>query len=200
MKLSMIEQILKIAKEIPVLRPSDLVEHGIPRRYLSRCYKEGYLHRVGRGVYVTNDAIPTELHSMAQVGRRVPKGVICLLSALQFHGLTTQLPYLVWVAIKRDAWRPKEPNLPLRIIRFSTKAFEAGIETHRIEGVPVKVYNAAKTVVDCFKYRNKIGQDIAIEALRDCLNQKKCTIDDLWNYAKICRVTNVMKPYLEMVT
>ena len=200
MKLSMVERILRIAKEKPVLRSSDLVEHGIPRRYLSRCYKAGYLHRVGRGIYVTNDAIPTELHSMAQVCRRIPNGVICLLSALQFHGLTTQLPFLVWIAIDRKSWRPTESKLPIRIIRFSKTAFEAGIETHRVEGVPVKVYTPAKTVADCFKYRNKIGLDVAIEALRDCVQQKKSTFDELWQQAGVCRVTSVMKPYMEMVS
>jgi predicted transcriptional regulator of viral defense system len=123
--------------------------------------------------------------------------VVCLLSALQFHDLTTQAPFQVWLAIDRKAWLPKEPRLPIRIVRFSGPALEKGIEEHIIEGVSVKVYNPAKTVADCFKYRNKIGLDVALEALRDCRRERKCTNYDLWEYAKICRVANVMKPYLE---
>ena len=193
------EKVMKIAQDSGVLRPRDLDAYGIPRKYLNRLYHQGRLRRVGRGLYVHPDAEPTENHSFAQVCKRVPSGVVCLLSALRFHGLTTQMPFEVWLAIDRKAWRPNEPRLPIRIIRFSGRALKSGIENHRIEGVPVKVYNPAKTVADCFKYRNKIGLDVAVEALRDCRRQRKCTNDDLWHYAKICRVANVMRPYLEAV-
>src|SRR5262249_46839841 len=124
-------------------------------------------------------------------------GVVCLLSALQFHGLTTQLPAEVWLALERGTRRPKEEQLPLRVVFFSGPAFSHGVEEHEVEGVPIKVYSPAKTVADCFKYRNKIGLDVALEALRECWRQKRCTMDDLWRSARVCRVANVIRPYLE---
>ena len=133
----------------------------------------------------------------AEVCKRVPNGVVCLMSALQFHGLTTQSPHEIWLAIDHKARHPKEPMLPMRIVRFSGQALTNGIEKHTVEGVKVKVFSPAKTVADCFKYRNKIGLDVAIESLRDCMRSRRCTMDELWEYAKICRVANVMKPYLE---
>ena len=137
--------------------------------------------------------------TLAQVAKRVPHCVICLLSALRFHGLGTQNPSEVWIAIDRTAARPRVSHLRLQIVKFSGAAFTSGIETHKIEGIDVRVYNPAKTVADCFKYRNKIGLEIAIEALRDCRRSRKCTIEDLWKYAKVCRVANVMRPYLEAI-
>jgi predicted transcriptional regulator of viral defense system len=199
MKSTVIKSILQLAKKTGTIRPRDLDAHGIPRKYLNLLYHEGLIDQVGRGLYVSKDIDPTEKHSIAQICKRVPKAVICLLSALQFHNLTTQLPSQIWIAIDRKAWLPKEPRLPMRVVRFSGQALEAGVEEHRIEGIVVKVYNPAKTVVDCFKYRNKIGLDVAMEALRDCRRKRKCTIDDLWRYATICRVANVMRPYLESV-
>jgi predicted transcriptional regulator of viral defense system len=129
----------------------------------------------------------------------VPRGIICLLSALRFHGLTTQAPFEVWIAIDVKAWHPKVDNLPLRVVRFSGEALAAGIEEHVIEQVHVRIYGAAKTVADCFKYRNKIGLDVALEALRDCWRLRRATMDELWTYAKVCRVANVMRPYLEAI-
>jgi predicted transcriptional regulator of viral defense system len=142
----------------------------------------------------------TEFHSLEEACKRVPHGIVCLLSALRFHGLTTQAPFEVWLAIDRKARLPRLGALPLRIVRFSGRALKEGVEEHRIEGVPVKTYNPAKTVADCFKYRNKIGLDVALEALRDCRRQRKCTNDELWRYAKVCRVANVMRPYMEALT
>jgi len=123
--------------------------------------------------------------------------VVCLLTALRFHGLTTQSPHEVWLAIGSKTWLPQVDHPTLRFVRLSARALEAGVEEHSIEGVIVRVYNPAKTVADCFKYRNKIGLDVALEALRDCRRQRKCTNDELWHYAKICRVANVMRPYME---
>jgi predicted transcriptional regulator of viral defense system len=199
MNFDTVKKIVKIAKKAGVLRPRDLDTHGIPRKYLSTVYHMGLMDQIGRGLYVSKDIDPTEKHSLVQICKRVPKAVICLLSALQFHDLTTQLPSEIWIAIDRKARFPKEPRLPMRVVRFSGEALTAGIEEHRVEGVLIKVYNPAKTVVDCFKYRNKIGLDVAMEALRDCRRKRKCTIDDLWRYATICRVANVMRPYLEAV-
>ena len=197
MKPAISEEIVNIAKQTGVLRPRDLEAHGIPRKYLSMLCDEGTLKRVGRGLYVCADAEVSADIGLAQVGKQVPHGVVCLLSALQFHNIGTQSPYEVWLAIDRKAWRPQIEYPPLRIMRFSGEALTEGIETHEIERVPVRIYNPAKTVADCFKYRNKIGLDVAIEALRDCRNSKKCTNADLWKYAKVCRVTKVMQPYLE---
>jgi predicted transcriptional regulator of viral defense system len=191
------EQVIDLLGRSGVVRSRDLNAHGIARQYLQILLRQGRIRRVGKGLYISADLEPTENHSLAEAGKQVPKGVICLLSALRFHGLTTQAPFEVWMAIDRRAWSPRPRNLQLRIVRFSGKALTAGIEEHLIEGVTVRVYNPAKTVADCFKYRNKIGLDIAIEALRDCRRQRKCKGPDLWEYAKVCRVANVMRPYLE---
>jgi predicted transcriptional regulator of viral defense system len=128
----------------------------------------------------------------------VPSGVVCLLSALRFHELTTQSPHQVWLALDRKSRKPRL-DLPVRIVRFSGEVLSAGCEVHVIEQVPVKIFGPAKTVADCFHYRKKIGVDVAIEALKDCLRQRKATVDDLWRYAKVCRVANVMRPYMESV-
>jgi predicted transcriptional regulator of viral defense system len=191
------EQVLELAKQMGVLRVRDLTSRGIHPEYLRRLCKQGLLTRTGRGLYVTADAEISVHHGLAQACKRVPHGIICLLSALQFHEIGTQSPFEVWMALDRRAARPRIDYPPLRIMRFSGDALTEGIEERIIEGVPVKIYNPPKTVADCFKYRNKIGLDVAMEALRDCREQIKCNNDDLWRYAKICRVANVMRPYLE---
>ena len=150
-------------------------------------------------MYVSQDAELSEHQTVVQAALRVPHGVVCLLSALRFYDLTTQSPFEIWMAIDVKARAPKEDIIPLRIVRFSGKALTSGVETHTIESVNVKVYKPAKTVADCFKYRNKIGLDVAIEALRDCWRKKLATSDELWHYAKVCRVARVMRPYLESV-
>lgn len=183
-----------------VLRPRDLAPHGIARAYLQQLVEAGTVERVGRGLYRLSGAPVTEHHSLAEACKRVPGGAVCLLSALRFHGLTTQAPFEVWLAIDVHAWRPRVEYPPLRIVRFSGKALEEGIETHEIEGVRVKVYSAAKTVADCFKFRNKLGLDVALEALKDYLGKYRGKTDELWHYAGVCRVTNVMRPYLEALS
>ncbi len=194
-----INTILEITKKYGVIRPRDLDRYNIPRNYITRLHQRGLLRRVGRGLYVNPDSEVSENHTIAQVAKRVPNGVICLISALQYHGLTTQLAHEVWLAIDRTARYPKEPELPIRIVRFSGAALYDGVEEHIIEGIPVNIYNIPKTVADCFKYRNKIGFDVAIEALRECRREGKCSIDDLWDYAKICRVSNIIRPYMEAI-
>lgn len=193
------DKILELVRKAGVLRPRDLDPYRIPRTYLSRLCAAGKLQRIGRGLYVLPGSSATEHHSLAEICKRVPNGVVCLLSALRFHELTTQAPFEVWLAIGEKAWRPRVEYPPLRIVRFSRAALQAGIEEHRIEGVTVHVYCPAKTAADCFKYRNKIGLDVAIEALRECWQSRRCTMDDLWHYADICRVRNVMRPYLESI-
>ncbi len=197
MPLTRTEKVLELVKRAGVFRPRDLDSHAIPREYLIRLCRKGLVQRVGRGLYTLADADVSEHHSLAEASKKIPHGVVCLLSALRFHGLTTQAPFEVWVAVDVKARKPKSDGLPLRIVRFSGDALHSGIEDHLIQGVTVKVYSAAKTVADCFKYRNKIGLDVALEALRECWREHRCTMDDLWRYSKICRVSNVMRPYLE---
>lgn len=180
-----------------VLRARDLAAHGIPRSYLRRLQDQGAIEKLGPGLYADAQFEPTENHSLAEAAKRVPHGVICLLSALRFHGLTTQAPFQVWLAIDIHAWRPKQSSLPLRIVHMGEAALRAGVETHKIENVDVPVFSAAKTVADCFKYRNKIGLDVALEALKEFRASKKWSHDELWRHAKLCRVANVMRPYLE---
>lgn len=191
------DQILRMLKKTRVLRPRDVEAVGISRTYLNKLHAEGILDRPSRGLYVLQDDEPSEQRSLVEACRRVPRGVVCLLSALQFHGLTTQVPFEVWMAIDEKARLPRVDYPPLRIVRFSGTALTSGVQEHAIEGVTVRVYTPAKTVADCFKYRNKVGIDVAIEALQDCLRQRKATSDELWEAAKVCRMTNVMRPYLE---
>lgn len=191
------ERILRLAARHPILRPRDVEKHGIPREFLLRLYRQGLLTRPARGVYTLADSPVSEHHTLALAAKLVPQAIICVLSALRFHGLTTQDPHQVWLAIDFKARKPTIETPSLRIARFSGPALTEGVETHRIDGVPVRIYSPAKTVADCFKYRNKIGTDVAIEALRDALRQRKATPDQIHRYAKICRVANVIRPYLE---
>jgi predicted transcriptional regulator of viral defense system len=194
------DAILALVRKRGAIRAQDLQQEGLSRQALIRLYRRGVLDRPTRGLYVLADANFTENHSLAEAAALVPNGTVCLLSALQFHGLTTQQPYEVWLAIENKAWRPNVASPALRIVRFSGQAFTFGVEEHEVEGVTVRVYSAAKTVADCFKCRNKIGLDVAIEALRDCWRQKNATMDELWEAAKVCRMSNVMRPYMEGMT
>ncbi|MBI2931114.1 MAG: type IV toxin-antitoxin system AbiEi family antitoxin domain-containing protein [Planctomycetes bacterium] len=193
------EQVIQLAKRAGVIRARDLAAQGIPRVYLKRLQEKGVLEQVGRGLYTLTGAAVTEHHTLAEAVKRVPHGAVCLLSALSFHKLTTQAPFEVWLAIDPSARKPRLDYPPLRIVRMTGEAREAGIEEHTIEGVPVRITSAAKTVVDCFKFRNKLGLDVALEALRDYRRDRRRSLDDLWRFAKICRVANVMRPYLESV-
>jgi len=194
------KRVLAIVKSQGPVRPRDLDRCGIARKYLNLLFHKGLLDQVDRGLYACRDAEFSENIGLAQAAKRVPHGVICLLSALRFHEIGTQTPHEVWMAIDPKARRPRVGYPPLRIVRFSGDALRKGVKQHRIEAVTVKVYSPAKNVDDCFKYRNKIGLDVALEALRDCLQSRKCTRAQLWEYAKVCRVTEVMRPYLEAVS
>lgn len=193
-------RLVDLARRLGVLRAADLKECGIPRVYLTRLVADGVLERSSRGVYVLAGAEITESHSLAEACRRVPHGVVCLLSALQFHGLTTQSPFEVWLAIDRKARLPKVDYPPLKVVRFSGPDLVTGVVAHTVEGVAVKVTDPARTVADCFAYRNTVGTDVALEALRDCLRQKRASPDDLYRAAKARRMANVMRPYLEATT
>ena len=191
------DEIVDLVREAGLVRPRDLESAGIPGGSLAQLASRGLLARVGRGLYAVPGAVPSEHRSLAEVSKRTPRGVICLLSALRFHGLTTQAPPEVWLAIGPKDRAPRPDGVRLRIVRVSGEARDAGVETHIVEGVPVRVYGVAKTVADCFKFRNKIGIDIAVEALRDCLEQRRCTTDQLSDFARVCRVSRVMQPYME---
>ena len=186
-----------MASKQPLVRPRDVETRGIARESLLRLYRRGLLVRPARGVYALAESPVTEHHSLAVAAKLVPRSVVCLLSALRFHGLTTQDPHEVWIAIDFKAHKPSLASPALRVVRFSGRALVEGVEAHEIEGVRVQVYGAAKTVGDCFKYRHKIGIDVAIEALRDVLRSRKATVDEIHRFAKVCRVANVMQPYLE---
>ena len=191
------QKIMQYVGQHGIVRPRDIEAIGLPREYLVRLHRQGKLNRPGRGIYTLPDANVTERHSYAEVAKRVPEAVICLLSALTFHELTTQSPASVWIALGKGARTPALVSPSLRIVRLSGPSLTEGVEKHQIEGVPVRVYSAAKTVADCFKFRNKIGLDIAIEALKDSLRQKKANVNEIYRYAKVCRVSNVIRPYME---
>lgn len=179
------------------LRARDARALGLSALELARLVDAGKLEQVGRGLYVPAKAKLTEHHTLVEAAARVPHGVVCLLSALRFHGIGTQNPHEVWLAIDVKAWKPISDWPPLHIVRFSGTALTYGVETHKLEGVDVRITSREKTVADCFKYRNKIGLDIALEALREYLRSRKRSIDLLTKAAEACRVARVMRPYLE---
>ena len=191
------DRVLALAREFPFVRPRDVEGIGVAREYLLRLHRAGQLERVGRGLYRLPNSLVTEHHNFAQVARRVPQGVICLLSALAFHDVGTQNPFEVWIAIPRGMRHPKLDTPPLRVTTLSGAAYAEGIEEHMIEGVTVRIYGVAKAVVDCFRFRNKIGLDVAMEALRESLRSKKTTIHEIYRFAKLARLGRVMRPYLE---
>jgi len=194
---SKIGRLREVAGRIGILHTRDLPPLGIPTRYLGRLCSDGFLVKTGRGMYMTT-GVPETMHlGLALASKAVPRSVICLLSALRFHEIGTQNPHQIWIAMDRRAARPRVTYPNIKVVRFSAKSLTEGIEEHDVAGVPVRIYSPAKTVADCFKYRNKIGLDVAIEALRETVRGRKCTIDELWQYAKICRVSRVMRPYME---
>jgi len=200
MKPDAAKKVLTLLKKEGVLRPRDLDAYQIPRRYLSRLHQRGLLVRSARGLYTAANAELSEKQTIVEVSKRIPTGTICLLSALSIHEMTTQAPFEVWIAIGGKARLPQVKDLPVRIVRFSGESLTGGIDHHIMDGVKVPVYSPAKTVADCFKYRNKIGLDVAIEALKEGQRDKKFNMNDMWKYSKICRVQNVMRPYLESLS
>ena len=197
MKLSSRKAILSYLSKAKVARARDFSSQGIPRMYLSELVDEGWLVRSARGVYRASNAPVSASGHLADVARRIPHGVVALLSALRFHEIGTQNPSEVWLAVERHARKPSLDYPPLRVVKFSGEAFSEGVEQKRIDGVPVSIYCPAKTIADCFKYRNKIGVDVAVEALRDALQKRRVKLDDLWRYAEVCRVARVIRPYVE---
>ncbi len=191
---------LRLARKKGALSAAEAARHGIHSQVLSRLVEDGSLERVGRGRYRHPDAPLTEHHGLALVAGVAPEGVACLLSAMSFHGVGTQLPLGVWIALDRRSRKPALEWPPVRVFRFGGKALTAGVETHTLEGIPVKIYTLAKTVADLFKYRNKVGVDVAVEALKEAWREGRVDMGELNRFARICRVERVMRPYLETVT
>ena len=193
------ERILELARSKGILRTRDVDNVGASRALLAALTAQGRLLKLGRGLHVLPDRSASEYDSFAEVAARSPSGVLCLLSALRFHDLTTQQSSDVWLAIPHKARAPRFDYPPLRVVRMSGLAMTEGVEIADLAGAQVRVFSVAKTVADCFKFRNKIGLDVALEALHEAWNGKRATMDELWRYAEICRVANVMRPYLEAV-
>lgn len=193
------QRVLQLVRKNGWLRASDLADAGVPRAVLTRMAASGQLERAARGLYRLPDSGSSEHEGLVTVASKVPQAVVCLLSALQFHGLTTQLPWQVWIAMPRGSHVPRLEYPPIRMVQFTGEAYTQGIETHERDGVKLHVYSVAKTVADCFKHRNKIGMDVALEALKDARAQGRASFDDLWRCAKVCRVSKVMRPYMEAV-
>ncbi len=194
---SHIERLLRHLQRHGVLRTRDLETLGVPRVALQRAVDRGQVIRRVRGVYVRPDHAATRHTDIAAVGARTPKAVVCLVSALEYHGLTTQVPHAVWIMIHKSSHRPTFNAPAVRVVRASGPALTTGVKKHRIEGVVVQMTTPAKTVADCFRYRDTVGTDVAVEALRDCLRKRKATPADIFEMAKVDRVARVMRPYLE---
>jgi len=189
---------LKLANACGILRARDFARAGISSITIQQAKRSGELIKRGHGLYVSSRRKSTSQDYLAEIAIKYPRSVFCLLTALQIHGITTQAPHEVWLAIDNKAREPSIDYPPLRIARFSGSALTEGVEQKSIDGVVrIPVTTVAKTIADCFKYRNKIGLDVALEALKDAWRQKKVTMDELWEAAEICRMTNVMRPYLE---
>ena len=179
------------------LRMSEAIAHGITRYMLYALKDRGVIELVSRGIYRLRELPPLDNPDLVTVSLRFPNAVICLISALDYHGITTQIPHEVSVAVSRDSRVPSLDYPPIRVHRFSREAYKPGIETHLIDGVPVKIYSREKTLADCFKFRNKIGMDVVLEALKLHKTRNRFNLGKLLEYAKICRVEKVMQPYLE---
>jgi predicted transcriptional regulator of viral defense system len=182
-----------------VLRTAQAIRLGIAPRTLYAMRDSGLLTPIGRGAYRLAELPPLSHPDLVSVALQVPRGVICLVSALSFHRLTTQIPHAVYVALPSEVRKPRLDYPPLRVFWFSKAAYSAGIQQHQLDGVPVAVYSPAKTVADCFRFRSQIGLDVALEALKRCHESRKCPPQELLKFARLCRVEKVMAPYLEML-
>lgn len=194
------ERILQIARKKKIFRISDATRAGLHPEAIRRLTSRGQLTRLGRGLYALSSLEPTEHHTLAEVATRVPNGVVCLLTALRFHGMGTQNPRDVWLAVDRRAGIPRIDFTPVRVVRMSGVAMTTGIEQRTIDGVRVRITGPARTVVDCFKFRNKIGIDVAVEALKDYRRLRKGTVDAFWQQADRLRMSKVMRPYWDAIS
>jgi len=193
------QQILQLADTSGIIRAKDAETIGISRNYLYEMHRDGLLEKISAGLYTLPDAPVTENSTMAEVAKRIPHAVVSLVSALIYHGLTTQLSPNIWLIVPKSSRKPKIKYPPLNLTYVSDPAYSFGIQEHVINGVSVKIYSPAKTVADCFKFRSKVGLDVAIEALRDARHSRKATIDELMEAAKVDRVLRIMSPYMEAI-
>lgn len=193
-----IDRVVAYAKKNGRVRAQDLPQMGASRTILAYMANKGLLRRIARGIYVPIDKIH-ENEMLQAVSLAVPHGVVCLLSALQFHEITTQMPHQTWIAVERGKTVPQSRNMSLKVIKINPAYFNLGINEYPMQDSLVRIYSPARTVVDCFKFRSQTGLDIAREALKDSISQKKATIDEIYYIAKSCRMLNVMRPYLEMI-
>lgn len=191
------QAVLQLARKRGLLHARDIAALGVPTVALTRLTRAGKLERAGRGVYALPGQPASAHRSLAEVALRAPRGVVCLLSALRVHEIGTQAPFEVWLALPAGVTVPRLTSPAVRVVRLSGASLTQGIARIAVDGVKVPVFNAAKTIADCFKFRNKIGLDVALEALRESWRERKVSMDDLWRYAKLNRVANVMRPYLE---
>ena len=191
------ELILKLLREQGIVRVRDIAARKIHPEYLRRMLKAGEIIRIGRGMYSLPDAEMSEHRSLAEVAKRVPRAVVCLLSALSYHDIGTESPSEIWIALPSGVPSPNLSYPPLRVVHFSKATLSEGAESYSVDQVSVSITTPAKTVADCFKFRNKIGTDVAVEALRECLRARRCTPDEVVHYAQLCRVQNVIRPFMD---
>lgn len=192
-------RILELAREKGIIRAKDVEMDGCSRNHLYEMRRAGDLRRLSAGLYALPDAPVTEHSLLAEVATRVPQGAVCLISALAYHGLSTQIPHEIWLAVPKGSRRPKIAYPPLNLTYVSGQAYSFGAREHVMGGVAVRIYNPAKTVADCFKFRSKVGLDVALEALREVWRSRKATVDELVEAAEVDRVSRVMRPYLEAI-
>ncbi len=195
----MVPKLPRAIRNKGIFRLTEARALGLHPEQVRRLTRQGHLTRLGRGLYTAASAVPTEHHTLAEVAKRVPRGIVCLLTALRFHAIGTQHPREIWLAVDRRAGVPRLDVAPVRVVRISGAALVEGIEEHEVEGVTVRVTSPARTVVDCFRFRNKIGVDVAVEALRDYRRLRKGTVDELWRQADQLRMTRVMRPYWDAI-
>ncbi|MGV3526192.1 MAG: type IV toxin-antitoxin system AbiEi family antitoxin domain-containing protein [Candidatus Sericytochromatia bacterium] len=195
----MAKRILRLTRTHGIIRPRDLKKLGLPTQYLRQLEQEGLLMRLDRGLYACPETPFSEHISLLEVAKRVPDGVICLISALRFHDLTLEFSPDAWVALPPKHHHPKFEHLQLRYFSFSGSAYTEGIEVHRLNGVDLKVYSVAKTVADCFKFRNVVGLDVALQALKQAWGERRFDPPELMRFARIDRVDNLMRPYLDVL-
>ena len=196
---SVTEQVLNLAQKQGLIRPCDLVKYGLPTDYLWRLEKSGHLIRLDRGLYMCADQDFSSQISLAEVSKRLPDGVICLLSALSFHELTLQIPHQIWVAVHPGRYHIQMEHLTLRYVHLSGRSLQEGIEYHQVDRVPLAVYSPAKTIADCFKFRSVLGMETVLQALKMGLQERRFSLDELSHFAAINRVAKVMRPYLEVL-
>lgn len=192
-------RLLRLVRRQGVFAAHEATVAGIHSQQLTRLVAEGVIERVARGRYGLTDRPLTEHHAIVLASRAAPRGVICLLSALAYHRIGTQLPHEVWLTIPRGTRPPRLTNLRLRVIRSTGAALTEGVELHRLEGQPVRITSVARTIADLFKHRNRVGLDVALEALKDAWRKRRFRMEDLNRAARVCRVENVMRPYVEAV-